>query len=37
MKRAHEQFFVSGHSNLRVYDIGIKMAQKNPQWYVMAR
>ena len=37
LKRANEHFFVSGHSNLRVSDIGIKMAQKNPQWYVMAR
>ena len=28
LKRANEHFFVSGHSNYRVDDIGIKMSPK---------
>ena len=37
LKRANELFFVSGHSNQRVDDMGIKTKTKTiPQWYVMA-
>ena len=34
LKRANEYFFVSGPSNQRVNYMGIKMSQKNSQWYV---